>query len=456
MKTIIKTTMKKPLLIAVPLLAAILATSCVSPAVKSVHVNDDTDRKKPITGEAYSLPMVQLHLTAILTNVPDPNATNLYTYVPWVSNTSSATTVILQTNANAAVTITSNFSQSVTNFAVNTRLNTNRQAYLITVDPVISPDPNHLYALKFKDDKISSDVFGLNIDPTNNFIQSINASNSDQTIQIVTELAQAAATFATGLPTGLPAGLPNMGPMMLEPNSIMEFLENKKGATRRKHLPGRFEVYFDPTQDTDVQRANAEIAGFFYKDDVSHDTQALAECPIQLGVTFRNQPVSGATAAYLSTHPPCKTDGVLYRPLLPYVLQVKNKLGTTGKESSQYLVRSPNAAPVFALPVSRATFVTRTTALTFNNGFLQGVTYNNPSQAAAALGLPLTVAGAVVSSVTNVLQLKLNIATAQNQIATQQTAQVNQAAALNNATTNLLQSIQALSALKAKMATNTP
>jgi hypothetical protein len=104
--------------------------------------------------------------------------------------------------------------------------------------------------------------------------------------------------------------------------------------------------------------------------------------------------------------------------------------------------------------VERAVFVTRTTSISFNSGLLNTVNYSNPSQLAAFLGLPLTVVNDIFSSITNVLQLKLNIATAQSNIATQQTALVNQTTALNNATTNLLHSIQALDQFKTMQATN--
>ena len=187
----------------------------------------------------------------------------------------------------------------------------------------------------------------------------------------------------------------------------------------------------------------------------SSKEEAEAICPIQLKVSFRNDSFSLATSNYLAAYRPEKVEGLLYRPMLPYILEVYNTHADTGKNLIQYLVRSPNAAPVFSLPVKRATFVTRTTSISFNNGFLQGVNYNNPSQLAAALGLPLTVVNAIFSSVTNVFQFKLNLATAQNSLATQQTGLINQTAALNSATTNLLESIKQLEAYKAG-STNRP
>jgi len=173
-----------------------------------------------------------------------------------------------------------------------------------------------------------------------------------------------------------------------------------------------------------------------------------------LKTTFRHKSVSDTTETYLNAHPPGKAKGLLYRPMLPYLLEVYNSLGELGTNSIQYLVRSPNAAPVFSLPVNRGTFVTMTTSITFNNGFLQGVNYSNPSQVAAALGLPLTVIGDVFSSITNVLQLKFNIASAESGIATQQTSLVTQTTAPNNATTNLLESIKQLSAYRANPTNN--
>ncbi len=491
---IIKTKMKRFCLLTLFLGSIIvLMTSCVSTAIKSRRVNPDTDQVqktncksrhenqndltealkgqnienvKPIEGVAYSLPMVLFHLTAILTNVPDLDASSSNVTITTISNLYTTVTYENQTNTDAIKIITNSESKKVytntdfiitnttTQFVSNSvtmpglNTGTNKNVYIISVDPIIAPDPDHLYSLKFTENNVSSDTFGVTVDPTNNFLQSINATNADQTVNIVAELVQAAVSIYTMGFGGIGAISPNIRMTTIRTGALS--VTNSTTHECKTNWPGRIEVDFDPTifeGSGGIKSANQTIAEQFGCD--------LTNCPIQLRAIFHGNTISQTTANYIYAHQPNKAKGVLYRPLQTYILKIDNAFGLMGTDSVQYLLRTPNAAPVFSLPVTRATFVTRTTSITFNNGFLQGVNYNNPSQAAAVLGLPLTVVGDIFSSITNVLQLKLNIATAQSNIATQQTALVNQMAAFNTANSNLLQTAATLNALKSSL-TNEP
>jgi hypothetical protein len=471
-------------IISAAILAPIAAflTSCVSPVLKSKRVSLEDARPaaaaepgftpwdgvraqgaggqktdpgpihpstKPIKGIAYSLPMVQVHLTAILTNVPNPTLPSKNILVTTVSNSIVENVFINRTNGSQPL-IATNFTITVsTNSSLAPRVDTNAStlAYSVTVEPVISPDPSFLYALKFTHSKASSDTWGITVDPTNNFLQTVNATNADQTIQIVENLARTAATIYS-----LGAGAP-LGGLSVNPGMVPRVAVAKPAILRP--FPGRVEIFFDPTSSDDMARATSELTDIFVEKNGSTDDEAATLCPIRLSVTFNNQAVSQQTADYLKTHRPDQAKGLLYRPMLPYVLQIHNSHGERGTNLVQYLIRSPNAAPVFSLPVDRAVFVTRTTSINFNNGFLQGVNYNNPSQLSALLGLPLTVIGDIFSTVTNVLQLRFNIATGQNNIAAQQAALLNQAATINAATTNLLESVRRLQAYQAGV-TNRP
>lgn len=422
---------------------ACITAGCVRPAVKSNHTGALADASGQATkGIAYCLPQVQIQLTAVLTNVPIISSSNTYVYTPTVSNSYSQTISISQTNQLTGFFITNTVIQSYTNFSLTALPNTNRLVYLITLTPIICQDPNYLYTLNLTKSKVSSDTFGLSVDPTNSFLQSLNATNADQTIQIVSELAQAAATAVLWgrNPASVPLVATNVSPP--KPHVL-------------KPYPGQVDVVFDPTRSDGpggLAYAQQYIASQFYEGDI--DDYALTNSPIQISATFCGGAVTGSTLDSLNNAPQ-KENGVLYRPLLPYFLTVYNKMGTMGTNTTLFLVRSPNAARVFSLSVSRATFVTDTTSISFNNGFLTSVNYDSPSQMAAVCGLPLTIIGDIFSSITNVLQLRLNIASGQNNIATQQTQYLNQLAALNNAQSNLLQSIQQLKAYKGTL-TNSP
>jgi hypothetical protein len=181
----------------------LLVAGCESPALKSKLIsgggeNDKiktnccalhhpTDKKencadkndKPVKGIAYSLPMVKIHLTAILTNTLVLDPTNSYYQAFGVSNLYTTTVNYSQTNGGPVSTNVNTSVVFYSNNIVVTKWNTNKQAYMILVEPVVLPDPDALYVLKLTRDDWSSDVFGITVDPVNNFLQTINATNSD-------------------------------------------------------------------------------------------------------------------------------------------------------------------------------------------------------------------------------------------------------------------------------------
>lgn len=438
------------------LLWLVLIEGCVSPAVNSTKTEPASitppkpaskNLSKPENGVAYFLPKVELQLTAILTNVPNPNNMVMYYATnTFISNSLSGVITSISTNLDKngnPISVTSTFWQQVTNTTVSiTTVPSTNTVYVISITPTIIPDPNALYLLNIAPDKwkASSDNFNFQVD-SNGFLESLNATNADQTPQIVSELAQAAVEIA--MAPGLPAAPPPPGPRPLLPPPTLV-----------KPLPGRVDLIFDPTSDGSLQAANSYLINKFVANPANDLITAQAICPIQLGATFNGGSLIGNSSDNYLTNYSNPDSGVVYRPLMPYFLTVTNFLGQSGTNYLQYLVMSPNRAPLFSLSVERAVLVTRTTSISFNSGFLNTVNYSNPSQLAAALGLPLTVVGEIFSSVTNVLQLRFNIASSQNNIATQQTDLVNQETALNNATTNLLQSVQSLNQFRSMEATN--
>ena len=292
--------------------------------------------------------------------------------------------------------------------------------YLVTVTNFFTPEPQGMFGLNISADHLGhySETYGIQVD-NNGFIQSVNASNADQTVQILTELAQTAASIASS---------PGGGGVAV-PSAYSGSVSNPPPTAQL--LPTIVSVAFDPTSDRSIGVANAIIAKQF---------GTTNNIPIMIALEDANtNPLSSQVLTngnYLADYRD-EFCGIAYRPLRPFIVDVYNNRAQFGPSFQQYLVMSPNQSPLLSVPVERAPFVTRTTGLSFSDGLFTGANYSRPSQAAAIVGLPVEFISSYVSSVTNLLQLKLNIATAQTGLQQQNVA-------LLNATTNLLQAEQLL------------
>jgi hypothetical protein len=292
--------------------------------------------------------------------------------------------------------------------------------YAITVTNFFTPEPQAMFSLNIAPDYLGeySETYGIQVD-NNGFIQSVNSSNADQTVQIVTEIAQA------------------VGAIMGLPPTPAAYISNNVSQVKQ---PASVSVIFDPTSAQSINIANSLIAQKFGNSNSIVISSEWAPANPLSSPDLEND-------SYLAeyTKPFC---GIAYRPLKPYIVDVLNTRAQFDSSLQQYLVMSPNQSTVLSMPIKRAPFVTRTTSLTFNNGLFVSANYSRPSIAAAIFGLPATVINAYLSSVTNLLQLKLNIATGQAAIQQQN-------ADLINATTNLLQAEQVLQKMQASATNST-
>ncbi|MER9190939.1 hypothetical protein [Mesorhizobium australicum] len=94
--------------------------------------------------------------------------------------------------------------------------------------------------------------------------------------------------------------------------------------------------------------------------------------------------------------------GVLYRPELSHRLMILRKDDPDNPREAWHLaateyVQMPNKAPIFALGVNRAIFVTAETDVKFDKGNLQNVTVVKPSELNAAVDIPLYAAQVALS-----------------------------------------------------------
>jgi hypothetical protein len=167
-------------------------------------------------------------------------------------------------------------------------------------------------------------------------------------------------------------------------------------------------------------------------------------------------------------------EGIFYRPVLPYRLTfLSDPMTAMPRDGTPHpplqslpapgifsvTVALPNEAPVMAIDVSRAAFVTNSVTIAFSNGMLKDIAYNKPSQASGLVQIPVDLSRKLLSVPDDLLTIRYaNVANktkAQTTPITNQTTLLNDQARLLEAQTALIAAQKALrEAQKAQNAQN--
>ncbi len=378
-----------PLAVAVGLLAG------CSAAIRSSKVTGEQDHVKK-GGIAYFLPKKQLRLMAEF--VEEQVTNRLDVPVPstnWWSTNYVATNVV-GTNALAVTNRVFQAAESV-GVALSFARFEAKQYYRVSLEEQTVPDPNGLYLLQLVPKPYADDSYYVGV-TSNGLLSSINVTNADQRGELVKVLAQTAIEVLKDV---------SVGPSV-------EGLSKQKVATTNLH---RLTIDFDPTDERALSNANSLLKG-------------VATVDVQ---PFRAEEVKGMY--FPGRRTPDRAAGVFYRPSLPYLVTVRSKA-----EVISSTVSMPNEAPVLEYDIRRASLVSQSTALVFKNGLLTEVSLQKPSEYLAAAKIPLEIAKSVASIPTNLIQLKIDLNTANKGLADSQAAQI-------SALSNLLQAQMAYAAL---------
>jgi hypothetical protein len=114
--------------------------------------------------------------------------------------------------------------------------------------------------------------------------------------------------------------------------------------------------------------------------------------------------------------------GIFYRPPIPYTFKISDSLSNVVSAT----VLLPNISPTLHLDIDKAAFVASVSQVTLTNGFISSYSLSKPSSALALATIPLTLLSDITSSVTNLVQFRLNVATGKNNL--QSAANANQSA----------------------------
>lgn len=247
-------------------------------------------------------------------------------------------------------------------------------------------------------------------------------------------------------------------------------------------LPMTLSLTFDPVRESDVRRVNQALCGaaFGYRINVrdgqiarrlpesmlAFDAAPAGEVhprtipgpPVAPSVDERNplfttnfRTMCGLTVGR-GENQRRRCPGLVYRQNQPMNIDVSRFDSVFGRRA--YVERSfsfsvPNAAPVDVLRYDDAIFVTRRDDVGFVDGSLVSLDFDRPSEAAVAASIPFRIVRGTTEALSELVQLRVNLANQEAALATaQQTAANNQASGAASAEIQQLQNAQRLLELR--------
>lgn len=115
-----------------------------------------------------------------------------------------------------------------------------------------------------------------------------------------------------------------------------------------------------------------------------------------------------------------KFDGIIYRPIIPYLVEINNEKGELIKSSLVYLPDND----VVEFDISRASFVKKVTEVDFDNGSISKFSINKPSQSLELASVPVEVLKSIIAIPKELIQLKIDLSSENMQLIQAQQAEI--------------------------------
>lgn len=436
---------------------AVIITGCGS-VLKSTRV-DTTKVQQPEDiqqGIPYFLPTGKIRVIATRDAKPIPARSSIDLHLQ--------ANLLWDTETNFGVTTPGGFS---TNRLVTQLRLTNtfqpqleeRFEYTVRVETVIEPDATAMFALKTAESSFANDSYHIKV--SNGLLETINSTNSDQTGEIIQKLAELGAqvfkiasgqifsgvkpanvldedskvpdfppsldlTFNPFEPTELTNAVRELARARLEiafigadqikPGKIDELGKGSRpanGVFFRPALPYQVLVFSRPTPLSSAAAAQYTAAR---AQQIKHEMTTLAEAMERAGDVSSAGKIKARTSDVDNQVQKAQAAAAAAAPAAEPAGTKLGVLRTT--------VFLPNRSPVMSYDIRRAALVSKTTKLAFSNGSLVDVSVDKPSQVLAGVKVPLEIAKSVVALPTDLIQLKINIASSNNALLAAQTAQL--------------------------------
>jgi hypothetical protein len=289
----------------------------------------------------------------------------------------------------------------------------------------IAPDPSARYVGRLSHNWTRDDT--LKISVINGLLTSSSITSVDQTPNIIIKVAEAAITFATGIPVPAPTPAASAASEAAAPASCYYSIAE----------------VFDPVQSGERDNINKLLA----------DPSIYAK--IRLSIPAADQSIE-KPAVQLTN--PSEISGLVYRIATPVEIKVVATTSAMDPNQPCPLASPPLAQSITTIvPDSRTQFVFSseagpftTTNLTFgfSNGMLTDYSVQRPSELNAIAGIPVKIANDIMQIPAQIIQARVNLDTQQTALVNGQTAlkqaQIQQAASLYGAQTAVVNAQTAL------------
>ncbi len=271
--------------------------------------------------------------------------------------------------------------------------------------------------------KLNHSIFradDLKIDTTiSGLLNSTTAKGTDKTGDVIVALAKSVAMLT---------GWPGMPPMPIK--TVFESVPSVEADQEVcKAVPKKVSMILNLAKEAEVKKFNTLIEdlvrGHKYQVDISgygvdHDNSNKPNPPIS------PEELPRAESCFDDQGFPKTCDfsnGLFYRRELPYLVKLIDEPdGTEKKTIVSVLAFMPNASPITQVEFEAGRLVTSDYSVTFKDGMLVSKSAIRQSEALALASLPLEVAKAVVTVLTDFVQLRVNYTVQKTELATKQKA----------------------------------
>jgi len=286
-------------------------------------------------------------------------------------------------NANAAAALPSNveFADDIT----------------IELLPAVG-DPKAVYNLRLKHSWNREDT--LHVETTEaGLLKTVTLTADDKIPEIAKTLAKIAISafkIAAGLPT-LPSG------------KFAASVTNLCGTPMKniKTTPFSYEEIFDPIDPAQIEAINKKLCRLDTKFVVSVRPGAPITPPLKAGAPLATPtPALASAAKNIKT---AKVDGLIYRRSLPYIVS----LNILDEFENTYPIKTtqinvPNEGPVGVLPFEWAACAKNEYGVEFVSGMPIRSDVKRPSELVGCLSIPLDIVSAILALPTELIQLKVD------------------------------------------------
>jgi hypothetical protein len=292
-------------------------------------------------------------------------------------------------------------------------------------NPVIVGDEKKTMRLDYNASVLSNDTVKVTLNEKTNLLQAIDITAEDKTAEIIKKIAQTVAIFAQAgvvpgtvvfqdsFEPGLPGEETRLNQAMQK--ALRLYIETKAEGCNKL-------IAVTETKDNAAQKAACATYSRVYGDLASVSIKAD-----QLPTKMASATTEGSAAPTPPSPPqpaPSKDGacsvGICYRAVVPY--RITATINYASVSTVTYL---PNNSPTLSVPLDRFALVTTKHNIVLNNGMLQSVSVDKPSEGLALVSIPLDVMTAIFESLTTFVQAKFDLSEKETALANQRVAQIN-------------------------------